>query len=286
MNNQTELSRRQALTFEQAEGLEELPRQLLPDEMPDVLKARLLHVIVKSVEKEMAERNLARLLGEAWEGVFRRFYVEFMGDLSVEFDKTKTKHLKTLELFFKAAGAKQIYGIMQALVRLADLPSFSEAVADVLEREHSAYRLLEGGTLVPVGSPEEAANLAHAITKSKQSGLVGASAHLTEAAKQLSSGAFADSVRESLHAVESTLRSLAGTTKVSDALSELAKKRPLHPAFTSGIKQLYGFASDEPGVRHPLLEKGDAAVTEEDALLMLGTCASLVTYFTRSFSKA
>jgi hypothetical protein len=49
--------------------------------------------------------------------------------------------------------------------------------------------------------------------------------------------------------------------------------------------QLYGFASDEHGVRHPLLDKGDASVTEEDAMFMLGTCASLVTFFTRSFSK-
>jgi hypothetical protein len=49
MNN-AELAGRKALTFEQAEGLAEMPRQLLPDEMPDTLRARLLNVLVTFVD--------------------------------------------------------------------------------------------------------------------------------------------------------------------------------------------------------------------------------------------
>jgi hypothetical protein len=85
--------------------------------------------------------------------------------------------------------------------------------------------------------------------------------------------------------MESVLRALTGEPSVSKALTALSKRRELHEAFKRGIAQLYGYGSDEPGVRHPLLDKGDAAVTEEDALLMLGICSALVTYFARSFGN-
>ena len=52
----------------------------------------------------------------------------------------------------------------------------------------------------------------------------------------------------------------------------------MHGSFKVAIEKLYGYASDERGVRHSLLEQGEANVTERDALFMLGVCASFVTY--------
>jgi hypothetical protein len=46
----------------------------------------------------------------------------------------------------------------------------------------------------------------------------------------------------------------------------------------AGFKNLYGFTSDESGIRHPLLEKGTARVDEIDALFMIGACAAFVSY--------
>ena len=45
-----------------------------------------------------------------------------------------------------------------------------------------------------------------------------------------------------------------------------------------GFENIYGYTSDEKGVRHALLE-GKAQVDREDAVFMLGACASFVTYF-------
>lgn len=62
------------------------------------------------------------------------------------------------------------------------------------------------------------------------------------------------------------------------ALSKLEAKTGIHGAPKSGFSSIYGFTSDEQGIRHPLLEKGDANVDEVDALFMLGACAAFVSY--------
>ena len=42
--------------------------------------------------------------------------------------------------------------------------------------------------------------------------------------------------------------------------------------------KLYGFTSDEKGIRHPLLDLPAANVDETDALFMIGACAAFVSY--------
>jgi hypothetical protein len=52
----------------------------------------------------------------------------------------------------------------------------------------------------------------------------------------------------------------------------------IHPALGKGFGSLYGFTSDEKGIRHALLDEPAAQVDETDALYMLGSCASFVSY--------
>jgi hypothetical protein len=45
-----------------------------------------------------------------------------------------------------------------------------------------------------------------------------------------------------------------------------------------GFLALYGYTSNEQGIRHALLEAGAPAVDETDALFMIGACAAFVSY--------
>ena len=45
-----------------------------------------------------------------------------------------------------------------------------------------------------------------------------------------------------------------------------------------GFAAIYGFTSDEKGIRHPLLDDHTAKVDETDALFMIGACAAFVSY--------
>ena len=105
-----------------------------------------------------------------------------------------------------------------------------------------------------------------------------ARAHLRNAAFHLTAGNFTDSVRESIHAVKSVSRTLDPSADLSKALARLEQKSSIHAAMKKGFTSLYGYASDENGIRHALLDAGEAKVDEADALFMIGACAAFVSY--------
>jgi hypothetical protein len=85
-------------------------------------------------------------------------------------------------------------------------------------------------------------------------------------------------VRDSIHAVESVARTLWPTNKLSDALNQLERSAPIHGALKNGFLSIYGYTSNEQGIRHPLLDARSAKVDEADALFMIGACAAFVSY--------
>lgn len=95
----------------------------------------------------------------------------------------------------------------------------------------------------------------------------------------LKNAEWANSVRESIHAVEATARRLApGSNTLGPALTALERNGRLHGSLKSAFSKLYGYANDEEGVRHPLVFEDDTHVDETDALFMLGACAAFVSY--------
>ena len=48
-----------------------------------------------------------------------------------------------------------------------------------------------------------------------------------------------------------------------------------------GLEKLYGYTSDEQGVRHSLLDQGQSNVGQDEAVFMLGACASFASYLWR-----
>lgn len=149
----------------------------------------------------------------------------------------------------------------------------------VLEVTRAAYRLVDNGqTIAPISSPEDAATLNEAFTDLATMEFEGARAHLRKAAENLTAGNAADSIRESIHAVESVARVIGGTNALSDSLKAIKVKHNLHPALEKGFNSIYGFTSDENGIRHALLDDGTAKVDETDAMFMIGACSAFVSY--------
>ena len=85
-----------------------------------------------------------------------------------------------------------------------------------------------------------------------------------------------------LPAVESVARTLApDATTLAPALKFIEKNGALHPALKTAFSKLYGYASDERGIRHALLNGDGADVGADEALFMLGACASFASYLWR-----
>jgi hypothetical protein len=91
-------------------------------------------------------------------------------------------------------------------------------------------------------------------------------------------GQYTDSIRDSIHAVESTARTLAPSKSLSEALASLEKAVATHGGLKAGFNSIYGYTSDEKGIRHPLLDKDAASVDETDALFMFSACAAFISY--------
>ena len=116
--------------------------------------------------------------------------------------------------------------------------------------------------------------------------LGGAAKHLRAAGERIIGQDWAGSVRESIHAVESVANHLApgNAGTLGKVLAVLEGKGGLHGALKSGFSSLYGYTSDEPGIRHALLED-ESKVTQHEAIYMIGACAAFCSYLWRKFGS-
>jgi hypothetical protein len=166
------------------------------------------------------------------------------------------------------------------------MKAFSSRVDHAMAGCRLAYRVFDGRVICPIGSDTERQTIERAFVDLAKTEFNGARAHLRNAAEELTAGHYADSVRESIHAVESVARVLEPTANVlSTALRKLERSAYIHPAMKSGFDSLYGYTSDEQGVRHAMLEADQPAVDETDALFMIGACAAFVSYMINKARK-
>lgn len=144
------------------------------------------------------------------------------------------------------------------------------------EEEFVGYRFVDG---VIVQSIDEEANKSIEDAASTKYDIV--NKHISKAVNYLS-GANRDaenSIKESVAAVEYLCNVLAGTKsfELSKAIDALDKKKRLHPCMKSMIEKLYGFASDEEGIRHST-KAGITKVSFNDGLFILVTCSAFINY--------
>jgi len=155
---------------------------------------------------------------------------------------------------------------------------FRARVNFFLEREKSAYRFAQH-VLVPISSELEVSSIEDAMTLSDK--FSGARVHIRQAVSlfgQKPNPDYRNAVKEAMSAVESTVRLLTGDKKATlgDALKTLDRIRPLHPAFKQAMDKLYGYTSDEGGVRHSLIDL--SRVDEADAKFMIVACSAFVNF--------
>jgi hypothetical protein len=189
--------------------------------------------------------------------------------------------VQTLKDVFERQPYNQVFDLLQFILRNTHCPaSLAEAISGALESHQAAYRLVEEDTFVPISTQEEGAAIVKAFQEVERGEFSGAKTHLKNAAIRLNQGKFADSVRESIHAVESAAKVLSGddSANLTDALRTLEKAGlKIHAGFKLGLEKMYGYTSDEKGVRHALIES-ESRVDEADAQFMFGACASFLSY--------
>jgi AbiJ N-terminal domain 4 len=184
--------------------------------------------------------------------------------------------MKRIRAWFMSASWNKVYDFLQFLAPL--LSRTDKFLADcnyVLERESAGYRFINL-RIVPIVSLQEIREVEAALVQAPMP----ARTHLDAALILLSdrdNPNYRKSVDESISAVEAAVRSLTGNRNalLPDGLKALGEQ--VHPAQVQGFIKLYGYTSDEGGIRHALTEDS-REVDAADARYMLISCSAFVNY--------
>jgi hypothetical protein len=156
---------------------------------------------------------------------------------------------------------------------------------DLLEQQGCAYRFIDE-QLAPLTNATEMAEVASAA----DSAIPSVGRHIRDALGLLPPAKNAsprNSIKESISAVEAALKHLTGkpSATLTDAIPVFeAKYGKLHTALRLGLEKLYGYTSDEKGIRHALIEES-AKVTVDDARFMVVACSAFANYLVALASK-
>ena len=281
------------LTFSQRYGYEPLPEPMKLEEISDDLRREIWNAIREFLiekrsygrtyyfrhnEARMIERIVGKLL-KIPENKVSTHYDRVMSDFeNVCFSSPFNKLLEFLEAFVNDREVGE---------------GFATSIGNLFEIHGAAYRLespRRTHLFVPIASKEQAEATREAVETVENSGVAsGAVTHLCQAVEYLNAGRFADSIRESIHAVESVACKIdpEASNTLGKALDSLEAAGLLkHRALKSAFDRLYGYACDEEGIRHALIEQDAADVDVDDALFMYSACASFAAYLVSKHQKA
>jgi hypothetical protein len=155
---------------------------------------------------------------------------------------------------------------------------FARLVNQVLEEEKSAYRFV-GDYITPITSEQEIAEVDRASAGSKKYDAV--SMHIAAALRLYSDRKqpdYRNSIKEAISAIESAVKLITNDERATlgQALNSIQRTHNLHPALKEALSKLYGYTSDEQGIRHAMLEGSN--VDEADARFMLVICSAFANY--------
>lgn len=274
---------RREITFSQAEGVEELPSPLRTGELSDELRAHLWRILY--VELEESRRSIdyyGYVVGDPWLDILRSWHVDHEYKLYDEFKDKFDDNVSRMKNIVYYGNYVQVFELIQFIIRKRDCPpDFHRLIDKALGHCRAAYRVIEK-TIMPVSEAEEVEAIRHDLTSIRSSPFVGAYRHLESAMSLISSGDDAGAVRESIHAVESACKQLEpNAATLGPALKALEASGAIHGGLKEAFLRLYGYASDEEGVRHALVFKDTAAVDEADGIFMFAACAAFIGYLSR-----
>lgn len=159
----------------------------------------------------------------------------------------------------------------------------SDLIAEVnllLERELSGYRFISD-FLTPISDKMEVDEIETAVNQSIEKGLLGTHEHIRTALQLLGKKPTPDyrnAIKESVSAIESIAKQISGSESrgLEGALAEVSKHIEMHGALKSGFIKLYGYSSDEDGIRHAILDQPNIGFAE--AKYMIVSCSAFVNF--------
>jgi hypothetical protein len=187
-----------------------------------------------------------------------------------------SKVLEGLRKVFFSCEWYEVYDFVEFVVQhfpYKNGEKFIKMCNSVLQAESSGYRFV-GDSIAPMTDSAEIDEIDKALTEP-----VGpVRTHLKRALELLSDRHkpdYRNSIKESISAVEGLVGAKLGEKgTLGQLIKRLEDEIKLHPALGKAFSSLYGYTSDQGGIRHALMES--ATVTFEGAKFFLVVCSAFV----------
>lgn len=276
------------LSFSQAQGYEALPGQLKLGELPDSARTQIWNLLYSFLESSAKQFDgfLGIHIWGDWEYVLKSTHCNFdnlaLDDWENGFEVNRQKLRRQIEL----DSFNHVFDRLQFMMRHKSCPlEFAVGLKLVFMDCRLAYTVELGPppTILSAATREEGAALIESLQTLRQAGLAASASHLLNAGQNINQRDWAGGVRESIHAVESVARIIDpdASRTLAPALKSIEEQGELHPALKKAFVKIYGYTSDEQGIRHALLDGTTAKVGMDEAVFMLGACASFASYLWR-----
>lgn len=276
---------RAELTFSQRERYRPIPTRLGLEELPRRARERIWDVVYKYTLGRMDDFENWDSRQE-WESIFENLNIEHY-ELTLERSEELgiSENIQRCKNTIHDAPFYEVLDLVERIMRHRSCPDgVCNDIARAFAQARVAYMVMQVGqpTIVPAVSEEEGEAITGAVQDMEVAGFTGTQSHLYKAVAYLKEGRWSDSVRESSHALEAVCKKLSPDSgnRLSASLNDLGRMAAIHPALLAAFTKLYGYASDEQGVRHSSGE-GDKNVGLEEAAFMLSACAAACSYLWR-----
>jgi hypothetical protein len=229
---------------------------------------------------EYGNENLRTLCERFWFQYFKKP----LDSLSNDWQKVRSFFR---DYFFNCSW-HEVYDFVEFVTQNYDrykfMSEFTKSCNLLLEKEMSAYRFVNG-LITQITEPQEVEEIEQAIEK----GTDPVRKHLRRSLELLSdrnTPDYRNSIKESISAVESFVGTILKSDKstLGQLIKKLEDEISLHPALKAAFNNLYGYTSDESGIRHALTEIDN--VDSHDAKFMLVVCSAFINFVEGKASKA
>ena len=199
----------------------------------------------------------------------------------------RNENIGSLRKFLMNSEWYIIYDFIEKYVELTEpitqRKELEKEINVILEQEKSGYRMIRG-IITPITNQAEL----DSIKKSMSTKFISVNTHFEKALKLYSNRKkpdYENSIKESISAVEAICCIInEKDTTLNKAIEKLkAKGVRIHPAMEKAFISLYGYTSDESGIRHGGIDFANAPA--EDAKYMLVSCSAFVNYLIEKWSK-
>ncbi len=272
-------------TFSQRYGYEPLPEPMRLEEISDDLRREIWNGVYSYISSldlyGVTEKRIQVALGRYHSEPESRINTSNKMAVALDMENTILYH-----------DFNKVLDFLEIVIEEKVIPNYLRLeIGGLFEKYGAAYRLDFSSTpyrFIPSASKEQSESTQHALQILHEGNMVGATTHLRQAAEHINARQYADAITDCIHAVESVARIIdpKSSTTLKPALNSLEKANVLnHPVLKQAFLKLYGYTSDEQGLRHALLDQNTADVGLSEAVFMFGACASFAAYLAQKHQQ-